>query len=376
MKKKNIVLAIGTRPEAIKLAPLYLELKNSEIFEPLIWATGQHNEMLIKTLSGFNISPDINLEVMTPGQTLTKITASILEKVEPLLLRTPPQFIIVQGDTTTALAMSLASFYHKIPLGHVEAGLRTDTKFSPYPEEMNRRLVSQIADFHFAPTLWSQNNLIKEGFNKDKILLSGNTVIDALSLTSKKVRISAPEISKDILSKINGQRKIILITGHRRENFGQGFEDLCAAIRTLAEDFKDYEFIYPVHLNPNVQEPVKRILSNLPNVLLTDPLDYEPFVYLMDKCHFIISDSGGIQEEAPHLGKPVLVMRESTERPEAIEAGTAKLVGTSQDSIVSNAKLLIQDQNVYSKMSSAQNPYGDGQASKRIREFLENPPPL
>ena len=371
MTKKKIAIVVGTRPEAIKLAPLYLALKTSSSLEPLLWATGQHNQMLLATLNSFNIKPDLNLEVMTPGQTLSQITSKILAKTDEVFNHIKPDLCIVQGDTTTALTMALASFYHKIPVGHVEAGLRTDTKYSPYPEEMNRRLVSQIADYHFAPTTWSYNNLIKEGHLKDNVVLTGNTVIDALSIMVKKVNSTPPALDPLLKSKLNSNKRVILITGHRRENFGQGFEDLCNALRTLALEFNNCEFIYPVHLNPNVQEPVKRILSGIDNVLLTDPLDYEPFVYAMNKSYFIISDSGGIQEEAPHLGKPVLVMRESTERPEAIEAGTAKLVGTSQESILNNARLLLTNEDVYKSMSTAKNPYGDGTSCSIIKTYLE-----
>lgn len=371
-QKKKIAIAIGTRPEAIKLAPLYLELRKSEVLKPYIIATGQHNQMLLKTLEAFDVIPEVNLEVMVPGQTLSYLTAVIMQKSEELFHADLPDYVLVQGDTTTALTMALSSFYHKVPVGHVEAGLRTDTKYSPYPEELNRRLVSKIADHHFAPTTWSYNNLIKEGILKESILLSGNTVIDALSYTVKKVRAEKPFLPQILKEKIESKNKIVLITGHRRENFGKGFEDLCQAIRMLASKNPNIEFVYPVHLNPNVQEPVRRILSGLNNVLLTDPLEYVPFVYLMDKSYFIISDSGGIQEEAPHLGKPVLVMRESTERPEAIEAGTAKLVGTNPERIIENAQTLIDDLNVYASMSTAKNPYGDGTSCVQIRAFLED----
>ena len=370
-KKKKLAIAVGTRPEAIKLAPLYLEAKKSNLLEPYILATGQHNQMLLDTLSAFDIKPEINLEVMIPGQTLSYLTASIVQKAESFFKESSPDYLIVQGDTTTALTMALSGFYHKIPVGHVEAGLRTATKYSPYPEELNRRVVTQIANHHFAPTEWAYNNLKKEGISEDEILLTGNTVIDALEWTVKKVRSSPPEFSVELNQKISSENRIVLITGHRRENFGKGFEDLCLAIRTLAVRNSNVEFIYPVHLNPNVQEPVKRILSDIPNVLLIDPLEYVPFVYLMDKCFFIISDSGGIQEEAPHLGKPVLVMRESTERPEAIEAGTAKLVGTNPENICMNAQALLDDNNIYQEMSRANNPYGNGTSCLKIVRYIE-----
>ncbi|HMO16540.1 MAG TPA: UDP-N-acetylglucosamine 2-epimerase (non-hydrolyzing) [Oligoflexia bacterium] len=369
---KKIALIFGTRPEAIKLAPVYFSLKKSNLLTPLLWVTGQHQEMLLQTLESFGLTPEKNLELMSKDQSLSIITGKVVDKVSKLFESEKVDAVIVQGDTTSAFAVSLAAFYHKIPVIHVEAGLRTKTKTSPFPEELNRRLVSQIADYHFAPTAWAKENLLREGVSKDVVWQTGNTVIDALQIIIEKVRLIQPkEISSDIIEKINSNKKIVLITGHRRESFGDGFESLCEAIRELSLQYKDFEFIYPAHLNPNVQEPVYRILSGHSNILLTRPLGYEAFVWLMDKSYFILSDSGGIQEEAPHLGKPVLVLRDSTERPEAIEAGTSKLVGTDKGSIIKNASLLLSDSNEYQKMSTASNPYGDGTSSEKIRTILE-----
>lgn len=369
---KKIALIFGTRPEAVKLAPVYFALKRSESLIPLLWVTGQHQEMLIQTLESFGIKPERNLELMSPGQTLADITSRVVEKVSALFLENRPDAVIVQGDTTSAFATALAAFYHKIPVIHVEAGLRTETKTSPFPEEMNRRLVSQIANFHFAPTAWSRDNLLRDGVPENSVWKTGNTVIDALQIILEKVRANTPgDIPSEVLNRAEGDKRIVLITGHRRENFGAGFESLCQAIKELSLEFRNCEFIYPAHLNPNVQEPVLRILSGLPNVLLAPPLGYESFVWLMDKCYLLLSDSGGIQEEAPHLGKPVLVMRDSTERPEAIEAGTSRLVGTNKDFICENVRLLLNNKEEYSKMSNASNPYGDGTSSEQMRKILE-----
>lgn len=339
----------------------------------MLWVTGQHQEMLLQTLSSFGLTPERNLELMTPGQSLAEITSRVVEKVSSLFQTDKPDAVIVQGDTTSAFAISLSAFYQQIPIAHVEAGLRTPTKHSPFPEEMNRRLVSKLADFHFAPTEWSRQNLLREGVNDSQVWCTGNTVIDALQFILDKVRNSTPnDIPENVMGIVKSNKRIILITGHRRENFGGGFESLCQAIRELSIEFSDHEFIYPAHLNPNVQEPVHRILSDLPNVSLTSPLGYESFVWLMDKSYLLLSDSGGIQEEAPHIGKPVLVMRESTERPEAIEAGTSFLVGTSKDAICTHVKRLLTQPHEHKKMSTANNPYGDGKSSERIREILEN----
>jgi UDP-N-acetylglucosamine 2-epimerase (non-hydrolysing) len=301
--KKKIALVFGTRPEAVKLAPVYAALKESSTLEPYMWVTGQHQEMLLQTLASFSLSPDKNLALMTPGQTLSEITSRVVEKISLLFQEERPDLVVVQGDTTTAFAVSLAAFYHKIPVAHVEAGLRTPSKLSPFPEEMNRRLVSQIADFHFAPSAWSQENLLREGISNDRVWLTGNTVIDALQCILDKVRAEAPSgIPESVTSCVRSENKIILITGHRRENFGEGFESLCQAIKDLSIEYPEVNFVYPVHLNPQVQEPVHRILSNLDNVILCEPLGYEAFVWLMDKSYLLLSDSGGVQEEAPHIG--------------------------------------------------------------------------
>lgn len=370
---KKIALVFGTRPEAVKLAPVFRALKESKILQPCIWVTGQHHEMLLQTLASFSLQPDRNLALMTPGQSLAQITSRVIEKISEVFIEERPDLVIVQGDTTSAFAVSLAAFYQKIPVAHVEAGLRTPSKYSPFPEEMNRRLASQIAEFHFAPTAWSENNLLKERIDEKKVWRTGNTVIDALQFILEKVRKEKPTaITEKVTDFLKQEKKTILITGHRRENFGDGFESLCSAIKLLAEQYPEVNFIYPVHLNPQVQEPVNRILQGVSNILLTDPLPYEAFVWLMDKSYFILSDSGGVQEEAPHLGKPVLVMRESTERPEAVEAGTSLLVGTDQKSIITNVQRLLDDKEAYQRMSSASNPYGDGKSSEKIRKILED----
>jgi UDP-N-acetylglucosamine 2-epimerase (non-hydrolysing) len=370
---KKVALIFGTRPEAVKLAPVYAALKDSDSIEPCIWVTGQHHEMLLQTLSSFALTPDRNLALMTPGQSLASITSRVVEKVSEVFEEEKPDLVLVQGDTTSAFAVSLAAFYNKIPVGHVEAGLRTPSRYSPFPEEMNRRIVSQIAEYHFAPTSWSEENLRKEGVPRERVWCTGNTVIDALQFILDKVRKEIPAtIPEAVTSFLGDGKRMVLVTGHRRENFGAGFESLCSAIRTLAEQYADVNFLYPVHLNPQVQEPVHRILGGMSNVLLTDPLPYEAFVWLMDKSYFLLSDSGGVQEEAPHLGKPVLVMRESTERPEAVDAGTSLLVGTDEDSIISNVKKLLDDVSEYQKMSTAVNPYGDGKSAERIRGILED----
>lgn len=369
---KKVAIVFGTRPEAVKLAPVYKALADSKTIKPLLWLTGQHQEMLSQTLNSFSLRADKNLSLMTPNQTLAGLTSLVVEKFSNLFIEDRPDLVIVQGDTTSAFAVSLAAFYNKIPVAHVEAGLRTEDIYSPFPEEMNRRLVSQVANFHFAPTKWSEENLIRDGISKERIWCTGNTVIDALQIILEKVRENVPEsITEEIKSILENGNRTVLITGHRRENFGEGFESLCSAIRTLASEYENVNFLYPVHLNPKVQEPVHRILSGLKNVYLIEPLPYEAFVYLMDKSYFLLSDSGGVQEEAPHLGKPVLVMRDTTERPEAVEAGTSILVGTNKDSIIKHVKLLLDNRSEYQKMSTAVNPYGDGKSAERIRQVLE-----
>lgn len=370
MKKVSIIF--GTRPEAIKLIPVILELRKNPNFEINICVTAQHRKMLDQVLEIFNVIPDYDLDLMVPNQTLSGLTARIIKSIDEYFNSYKPDLIIVQGDTTTVFAVSLVAFYHKIKVAHVEAGLRTFNKFSPFPEEINRVLTTHLADIHFAPTQISKDNLLKESVDENKIFITGNTVIDALFLAAEIVKKKSIIISElKIINSISELEPYILITGHRRENFGEGFLNICNAIKELAIKYENYNFIYPVHLNPNVQEPVTRILSGLKNVFLINPQSYLPFVLLMIHSKIILTDSGGVQEEAPSLGKPVLVMRENTERPEAVTAGTVKLVGTDKAKIIKEVTLLLEDSDEYNKMSNAINPYGDGLASKRIREILE-----
>ncbi len=366
---KKISIIFGTRPEAIKLIPVILELKKNKNFEINICVTAQHREMLDQVLEIFNIKPDTDLDLMQPNQTLSTLTSRIINAVDNYFSEYKPDIVLVQGDTTTVFAVSLVAFYHKVKVGHVEAGLRTGKKYSPFPEEINRVLTSRIADIHFAPTEISKNNLLKEGINSEKIFITGNTVIDALFLAKEKVLELKP--------KVNGLQKnleeispYILITGHRRENFGEGFINICSAISELALKYENYNFIYPVHLNPNVQDPVNKLLANKKNIFLIKPQTYLPFISLMMNSKIILTDSGGVQEEAPSLGKPVLVMRENTERPEAVTAGTVKLVGTDKQKIINEVSKLLDNNLEYKKMANAINPYGDGLASKRIAEIL------
>ena len=377
---KKILIVFGTRPEAIKMAPLVKELEKEE-FESKVCVTAQHREMLDQVLDIFDIRPDYDLNIMKQNQDLYDITANILIGIKKVLEDFKPDLVLVHGDTTTTFATTLASFYQKIDVGHVEAGLRTGNIYSPFPEEANRKLTGVLAKYHFAPTKTSKENLLKENLNEKNIIITGNTVIDALFLVLEKIK-QDKNLEQKIISDINSQVKnsqfsilnsqFILITGHRRENFGQGFIDICEAIKELAIKYPKINFIYPVHLNPNVQKPVNEILSNLNNVFLIKPLDYLPFIYLMSKSYLILTDSGGIQEEAPSLGKPVFVMRDTTERPEAVKAGTVKLVGTNKEKIVNEVSKLIKEKQEYDKMSKAINPYGDGKASKRIIEFLKD----
>jgi UDP-N-acetylglucosamine 2-epimerase (non-hydrolysing) len=330
--------------------------------------------MLDQVLSLFEIEPDFDLDIMKPGQTLSDVTAKILSELEEVFKSFKPDIVLVHGDTATTFGASLASYYKKILVGHVEAGLRTGDIYSPWPEEANRRLTAVLTNYHFAPTETSKNNLIKENYLEENIFVTGNTVIDAL-LRAKDIVKNSPEIKRNLEDKfsfINGEEQLVLITGHRRESFGDGFERICKAISIAAKKHPNTQFVYPMHLNPNVREPVSRLLSNIDNVSLIEPLEYLPFVYLMDKASVILTDSGGIQEEAPSLGKPVLVMRDTTERPEAVSAGTVKLVGTDVKNIVSNLDSLLLDQNAYNKMSFAHNPYGDGLACHRILDALAN----
>ncbi len=365
---KKISLIFGTRPEAIKLCPLILAMQNHPDFQPHVCVTGQHREMLDQVLEVFGVVPDVDLALMEPNQTLAKLTSKAIVAIDKYLLDFKPDIIIVQGDTTTVFSAALAAFYHRIPVGHVEAGLRTWNKLSPFPEEINRVLTSHIADYHFAPTEQSRKNLINESIDQSTIYVTGNTVIDALHIAVKKVKESPPEIpglANDLTNSLT-TKPMVLITGHRRENFGDGFESICKAISALACEFSSTEFIYPVHLNPNVREPVFRLLSHCSNVHLIEPLSYLPFISLMEKAKIILTDSGGVQEEAPSLGKPVLVMRDTTERPEAVDAGTVKLVGTNMETIVKNVSMLLTDNDAYEKMAKAINPYGDGKATGRI----------
>jgi len=371
VNKKKISLIFGTRPEAIKLAPVILELKKHREFEVNVCVTAQHREMLDQVLEVFGIKPEVDLNIMRANQTLSDLTSKAIKLIDNYLLDYKPDIVLVQGDTTTVFAASLAAFYHKIKIGHVEAGLRTWNKFSPYPEEINRVLTTKIADFHFAPTSLSKQNLLKEGVCVDQIFVTGNTVIDALLIAREKIKskdICIPGLPDDLLKEKDN--KVILVTGHRRENFGEGFENICQAIVGLAREFKDYNFIYPVHLNPNVRKPVFEILSKQKNIFLIDPLNYLPFIFLMDKAKLILTDSGGVQEEAPSLGKPVLVMRDTTERPEGVDAGTVKVVGTNEQAIIDETKILLTNKKEYSKMANAVNPYGDGFSAIRIKDIL------
>lgn len=352
------------------MAPIILELKKkSKDFKTQVCMSGQHRELVDQIIGNFNFQVDFDLNVMTKGQNLGQLTARLIEGLYKIIESFKPDLILVQGDTTTAFVGALAGFYQQIQVGHVEAGLRTSNKYAPFPEEMNRHLIGVLADHHFAPTNKSKFELLKEGVNDKKILVTGNTVIDALFLAIKRVRKNPPLLGElnALLSKGN---RIVLITGHRRENFGEGFEKICQAIKSLAKRFIDVTFVYPVHLNPNVQQPVRRILGNLKNVSLTPPLDYFPFVRLMSRSSIILTDSGGIQEEAPSLGIPVVVMREVTERSEAVEAGTAILVGTDKKKIFETVSMLLTDEQAWKAMSQAANPYGDGKASRRIVDYL------
>lgn len=374
---KKILIVIGTRPEVIKVAPIINELKkNQSDFNVRVCITGQHESMLISALKIFQIKPDYNLKIMEPNQTLYSITSKIINKLEAVLEDFGPDLVMVHGDTTTTLSASIASFYKKIKLAHIEAGLRTSNKYSPFPEEMNRRITSQIADYNFAPTKESFNNLLNEGIEKSKIIITGNTVIDALLQTLNKIS-NDTDLKRKLKAKLTLEnfhlkknKRIVLVTGHRRENFGDKFINICKAIKDLAIANNDIDIVYPVHLNPMVQKPVYNILKDLDNVFLINPLDYESFIYLMDKSYIILTDSGGVQEEAPSIGKPVLVFRENTERPEAVDAGTVKIVGTERNKIRDEAQLLLDKKQLYNEMSLSLNPYGDGKASKRIVNFL------
>ncbi|MCC2614885.1 UDP-N-acetylglucosamine 2-epimerase (non-hydrolyzing) [Aestuariibacter halophilus] len=371
MAYKKVLLVFGTRPEAIKMAPLVLELRRHQALDVQVCVTAQHREMLDQVLALFALTPDYDLDLMQPGQDLYDITSKALLGLRDVFKQAEPDLVLVHGDTTTTFAASLAAFYQRIPVGHVEAGLRTGDIYSPWPEEINRTLTGAMTALHFAPTERAQQNLLAENKAADAIHVTGNTVIDALIQVEEKIRTD--DSLNDTMAKrfdfLDPAKKLILVTGHRRESFGGGFENICRALKTLSEQ-PDVQILYPVHLNPNVQEPVNRLLKGIDNVFLIEPQDYLPFVYLMSKATIILTDSGGVQEEAPSLGKPVLVMRDTTERPEAVEAGTVKLVGTDYQAIVEQATTLLTDSAAYQQMAFAHNPYGDGKACERIAQII------
>ena len=370
----KVLSVFGTRPEAIKMAPLVKELEKDNRFSSKVCVTGQHREMLDQVLDLFDISPDFDLNIMKPGQSLSDITARILVEISPVLKSFKPDIVLVHGDTATTFAASLAAYYEQIPVGHVEAGLRTGNIYSPWPEEANRKLTGALTTLHFSPTESSKLNLLNENYSDDSIVVTGNTVIDALFLAKDKLQADKALIESlaTSFSFIEPSKKLILVTGHRRESFGQGFENICKALSSVAKSNPHSQIIYPVHLNPNVQEPVNRLLEGIDNVYLIEPQQYLPFVYLMDRAYLILTDSGGIQEEAPSLGKPVIVMRDTTERPEAVNAGTVKLVGTDPERIINEINMLLQNQDSYNRMSEAHNPYGDGKAVLRILDSIAN----
>ena len=377
---KKIMLVFGTRPEAIKMAPLVKEFqKYPDRYQTIVCVTGQHREMLDQVLHIFDIHPDYDLNIMKQGQDLYDVTARVLTGMRDVLKEARPDVVLVHGDTTTSTAAALAAFYQQIPVGHVEAGLRTHNIYSPWPEEMNRQITGRIATYHFSPTPLSQQNLLNEGVNKEQIVVTGNTVIDALYMVvdkikqDKKLDAELEEVLRQSgydVNRLSSGKRMVLITGHRRENFGEGFLSMCRAIQALTKKYPDVDFVYPMHLNPNVRKPIHQVfgedLANLGNMFFIEPLEYLSFVYLMEKSFLVLTDSGGIQEEAPGLGKPVLVMRDTTERPEALDAGTVKLVGTDYDRIVAEVSALLEDREYYNHMSKAVNPYGDGKACERI----------
>ncbi|KXO12497.1 UDP-N-acetylglucosamine 2-epimerase [Moritella sp. JT01] len=375
----KILTIFGTRPEAIKMAPLVNALNDQQGIDAKVCVTAQHREMLDQVLDLFSIIPDYDLNIMKPGQVLSEVTTNILLGLEPILKEFQPQLVLVHGDTSTTLSASLAAFYQQIPIGHVEAGLRTRDLNSPWPEEGNRKLTGAITKLHFPPTVSSKMNLLNEGVHPNDIEVTGNTVIDALIEITNKLKndYQLSNTLADRFSQLSNDKKLILVTGHRRESFGDGFERICEALSEIANKYPDIQIVYPVHLNPNVLEPVNRILSGLHNVFLIEPQDYLPFIYLMNKAYLILTDSGGIQEEGPSLGKPVLVMRDVTERPEAVSEGTVLLVGTDKNKIVNAIERLLQDEDHYNQMSRSHNPYGDGQACQKIiakiKHYFENP---
>lgn len=382
---KKIMLVFGTRPEAIKMAPLVKEFQDhKDEFETIVCVTGQHREMLDQVLSIFDIKPDFDLNIMKQGQDLYDITSRVLLGMRDVFKQCVPDILFVHGDTTTSTAAALAAFYQQIPVAHVEAGLRTYNIYSPWPEEMNRQITSRIATYNLSPTKLSRDNLLREGVDAKKITVTGNTVIDALHWVTNKIskdNALATQLSQQLyengydIKRLDGNRRLVLITGHRRENFGNGFHNICNALKASSEKYPDVDFVYPMHLNPNVRKPIHETfgedLSNLGNMFFIEPLEYLMFIFLMEKADIVLTDSGGIQEEAPGLGKPVLVMRDTTERPEALEAGTVKLVGTDYAAITGNVSLLLDDRQAYEKMSKATNPYGDGKACQRIIDFVK-----
>lgn len=382
---KKVMLVFGTRPEAIKMCPLVKEFqKHSNEFETIVCVTGQHREMLDQVLNIFDVTPDYDLNIMKQGQDLYDVTARVLVGMRDILKEVQPDVVLVHGDTTTSTASALAAFYQQIPVGHVEAGLRTHNIYSPWPEEINRQITGRIATYNFAPTPLSKNNLLREAINEDSITVTGNTVIDALYWVVDKIKTDE-ELQKNLdavldnagydVARLSDGKKLVLITGHRRENFGDGFINMCTAIKDLTKKYPEVDFVYPMHLNPNVRKPIHEVfgedLSNLGNMFFIEPLEYLSFVHLMSKSTIVLTDSGGIQEEAPGLGKPVLVMRDTTERPEALEAGTVKLVGTNYEKIMPEVSRLIDDAEYYDTMSKAVNPYGDGLACERIVNFIK-----
>jgi len=377
--KKRILSLFGTRPEAIKMAPVIKKLEVVNGIESYVCVTAQHREMLDQVLKVFNINPDYDLDIMSSGQDLFDISIKSMAGIKDILVKNKPDIILVQGDTTSAFIGALAAYYAKIRIGHIEAGLRTYNKYSPFPEEMNRNLLTVLADYHFAPTQWAKSNLLREGIQECKIWVTGNTVVDTIMFIADKQKNASQKYlltnyfrekwNLSLIPESNG-KKIILVTGHRRENFGEKFQNICIALREIAAKRKDVVIVYPVHLNPNVQKPVREILSGLSNIYLIAPLEYEPFVFLMSSAFLILTDSGGIQEEAPSLGKPVLLLRDTTERPEGIQSGIVKLVGTEKDAIVNSTMELLDDRPLYETMATALNPFGDGQAAERIVNII------
>jgi UDP-N-acetylglucosamine 2-epimerase (non-hydrolysing) len=372
MQPRKILAVVGTRPEAIKLAPVILELRRqASRFLSRVCATGQHREMLDQALGLFDIKPDYDLDIMVHGQALAQITASAIQGLDRVLAEEVPDVVLVQGDTTTAFCGALAAYYRRVAVGHVEAGLRTGRKYAPFPEEINRSLIARVTDYHFSPTAQARNALLHEGIPASSIYVTGNTVIDALLWVRDRIRVSPPPLPEGLASALDG-RQFVLVTGHRRESFGEGFENICRAIRDVADSQSDIMFVYPVHLNPNVREPVYRILGGHERIRLVAPLPYESFVWLMDRASVVLTDSGGVQEEAPSLGKPVLVMRDTTERPEGVAAGNARLVGTRRERIVEELSRLMNDSAQRAAIARVSNPYGDGHAAMRIANILAN----